>query len=70
MAGALNRPDPRADGVTAGEAQRSLVAAPVTRHRLLRDDGARGRNHDRKHVPVAVRVDANDVIHFICKHSD
>jgi hypothetical protein len=28
----------------------------------------RWRNHDREHVPIAVRVDANQVIHLVCKH--
>jgi hypothetical protein len=45
-----------------------VVDARVGRNRLLRDNSTRRRDDDRKHVLITVRVDADHVIHLICKH--
>ena len=68
-AGGLDRPDARAVGVPACEAQQPLVAERVGRDRRLRchDSGA-GRDRGGR-VRVAVGVDADDVVRVLCEHA-
>jgi hypothetical protein len=68
MACSLNRPDTPAARVRVGEPQRLRVAACAGRDRLLRDNRTRRRDDDRENALIAVRVDADHVIHLICKH--
>jgi hypothetical protein len=68
MACSLNRPDTPAARVLVGEAQRLRVAVPAGRDRLLRDNSTRRCGNDREHVLIAVCVDADDVVHLVCKH--
>ncbi len=68
MARALDRPDPRSVRMALDEAQRLRVTACVRAHRSLRDDRPCRCDNHSEHVLVAVRVDADHVVHLICKH--
>ena len=56
--------------VPFGETQRLRVTASFNPDRSLRDRRSGWRSHDREHVLIAVRVDTNHVIQFVCKHPD
>ena len=51
-----------------GGTERFRVAAAVGGHDRLEHDHAATHLDDAKRVLVAMRVDANDVIHLICNH--
>jgi hypothetical protein len=68
VAGALDRPEACTRRVPLGKTDRFQIAAPASGHPLLRDHGAGARVDDRQSVLVAVGVDANRVVQFICKH--
>jgi hypothetical protein len=52
----LDGPDTRTGGVFVRERKCPRVAARCRGHRPLRHDRARGRDHNREHVLVTVRV--------------
>ena len=68
VAAALDSPRPRAARMSIREAQRLRVAATAGRRRRLRDHRARPRVDNRKRVLIAMRIDANHVVQFVCKH--
>jgi len=65
---ALDRPDTRARRVRLGKAHAFGVAASVRWQRSLRDHGACRCGDDREHMLIAVSVDTDHVVHFVCKH--
>jgi hypothetical protein len=68
MARAFNRPQARSRRMLLGEAHCLGVATRVRRHRSLRHHATvRGRD-DRERVPIAMGVDADHVVQFVCKH--
>jgi hypothetical protein len=67
-AGRLDRPDPAGGRVLLAEDQHPLVAERVGRRRLrLANDAGRGLDH-RGGVRVAVGIDADHVVGFVCEH--
>src|SRR5581483_12491502 len=70
MACALDRPQSTAGRVPVCEADGLLVAACVGGRRPLRDHRAGVRVDNRKRVLSAMRVDADHVVHLLCKHPD
>ena len=68
MASPFNRPDTSAGGMPLGEAQRRRVPGCARSNRALRNHGSGRRGDDSKRVLIAVRIDADDVIHLLCKH--
>jgi hypothetical protein len=66
--GALDRPSTPAKRALLGEAKQLPVAARVRARGLAGNDSARGRRHDNDDVLVAVRVDTDHVVQFVCKH--
>ena len=66
----LDRPHPSSRRVPVCETQRLRVTAGLSPDRPLRDYRSAGRCHDRQHVLIAVSVDADHVIQFVCKHPD
>jgi hypothetical protein len=67
-AGALDRPGAAAGCVLLGDAKQLAVAVRVRGRRRSGDDGAGGRRHDRHDVLVAVGIDTEHVVQFVCKH--
>ncbi len=65
---AFDRPNAAAVAVLLDKPQRLRITARTRTHRPLRHHSAARRDNDREHMLVAVRVDANDMIHLICKH--
>jgi hypothetical protein len=63
---ALDRPDAGALGLSGREPKRGGVAAGARLYRAWCDDRTRGRGDDRQHMLVEVRVDADQVIQFVC----
>lgn len=68
MPGTFDRPDTCTRGVILGDPERLRIAAVARRDRTLRDNRTRWRGDNRERVLIAVCVDADDVIHLICKH--
>jgi hypothetical protein len=68
-AAGFNRPDAPARGVHPCEAQQTLVAKGVGRDRSIDEYLAGARDDDGRRVRVAVRVDADDVIHSLCERA-
>jgi len=54
--------------VLLGEAKQLAVAVRVRGRRRSGDNGAGRRRHDRHDVLVAVGIDAEHVVQFVCKH--
>jgi hypothetical protein len=55
--------------VRLGEAKQAPVAARRGREPALDDDDAAGgRGDDGDGMGVTVRIDADDEVHFVCKH--
>jgi hypothetical protein len=54
--------------VPCGEPEQVPIAAPVRARGLAGNDCPGRRCHDRHNVLVAVRVDAEHVVHLVCKH--
>jgi hypothetical protein len=67
-AGTLDRPGAAAGCVLLGEAKQLAVAVRVRGRRRSRDNGAGRRRHDRYHMLVAVGINAEHVVQFVCKH--
>jgi len=68
MPNALDRPHTAAAGVLLDKPQRLPITARARTHRPLRHNSTTRRDNDREHMLVAVRVDADHIIHLICKH--
>jgi hypothetical protein len=56
--------------VPPSKADRLAVALQVCRHRPLRDQSTRRRGDNREQVLIAMGIDTNDVVQFVCKHPD
>ena len=69
VAGALDRPESIAGRVPICEADGVRVAACAGGRRHLRDHRAGMRVDDRERVLVAMGIDADHVVHLLCKHS-
>src|ERR687897_3959667 len=65
---AFDRPNAAAVAVPLDKPQRLHITARACTHRPLRHNSTARRDNDRDHMLVSVRVDANDMIHLICKH--
>src|SRR5438128_1364526 len=63
---------PHASAICSGlsEAQRLRVPACVRTHRSSRDNDTVTGNDNREHVLIAMRINSDHVVHFICKHLD
>jgi GNAT superfamily N-acetyltransferase len=68
VAGSLDGPAAGAVGRLLREPQRRRVAACVRPYRPPRQHSPRCCGYDRQDLLVPVRVDADHVIHLICKH--
>ena len=69
VAGTLDRPEPTTRRVPTGEANGIGVAVSAGGRCRLRDHRAGVRVDDRDRVLVAMGVDADHVVHLLCKHS-
>jgi hypothetical protein len=56
--------------VLLGKTHRGRVAASGRGHRSLRDNAPGLRSDDRERVLVAVGINTDHVVQFICKHPD
>jgi hypothetical protein len=63
----LNRPHPPTRGALPRPFERRRVPAPVGAGARRSNQGA-VRGEDRRAVPVAMRVDADDVVRLLCQH--
>lgn len=70
MTCAFDRPHTRARRMPLCKANGLGIALSVCRYRSLRDQGTRRRDDNREHVLIAMGVDTDDVIQFVCKHPD
>src|SRR6266545_4499507 len=63
---------PHASAICSGlsEAQRLRVPACARTHRSSRDNDTGTGNDNREHVLIAMRINSDQVVHFICKHLD
>ena len=68
--GALDSPGANAARVPLRETERLAVAACARSDDCLRQYRPRRRTNDRERVLIAVRIDADHVIHPVCKHPD
>jgi hypothetical protein len=68
MTGAFDGPHASAAAVLLDKPQRLRITARARSYRLLRHHRTARGDNDREHVLVAVGVDADHVIHLICKH--
>jgi hypothetical protein len=68
MPSTFDRPDACTRRVILGDPKRLPVAAAVRRDRTLRHNRTRRRGNNRKRLLIAVSVDADHLIHLICKH--
>ena len=69
VAAALDRPEASAGRVPIREGDGVRVAARAGGRRRLRDHRAGVRVDDRERVLVAMSIDADHVVHLLCKHS-
>src|SRR6266508_4609275 len=68
MTCAFDRPNAATAAVLLDKPHCLRITARTRTHRLLRQHSTARRNNDREHMLIAVRVDADHVIHLICKH--
>ena len=70
MACTLDRPDASAICIDLSETQRLRVPACARTHRSSRDNDTGTSDDNREHVLIAMRINPDHVVHFICKHLD
>src|SRR5207245_11469555 len=68
MPGTLDRPNACTRRVFLGDPERLRIAAVARTDRTLRNNRTRRRGDNCERVLIAVCVDADHVIHLICKH--